>query len=209
MRLNPTDFDRLLNGLGQNFTLRKAFACPCVNPHSGAAKPNCPFCEGKGRQWTAGVDGKAAVVSRNAMRKVVDIGFMDAGDMMISIPSDSPIYQIGQFDRVLTRNRTEPFSKNMVRGQNDVLKLPVLLIERAYWIDKTGQMVEAEPPTVGADGVLSWRANAPPMGTTYSLTGRQQQEYFVYQEMPFDRPMHFGSTLPRRVILRRFDLLGR
>lgn len=209
MRLNPTEFNQLLNGLGQHFTLRKAFACPCVNPNSGAAKLNCPFCDGKGRQWTAGVDGKAAVVSRDAMRKVVDIGLMDEGDMMISIPSDSPIYQIGQFDRVVTRNRTEPFSKNMVRGQNDVLKLPVLLIERACWIDKSGQMVEAEPPTVGADGVLSWRANAPPMGTTYSLTGRQQQEYFVYQEMPFDRPMHFGSTLPRKVILRRFDLLGR
>jgi len=41
------------------------------------------------------------------------------------------------------------------------------------------------------------------------LTGRRRQEYFVYAEMPFDRPIHYGLTLPRRVVIRRFDLYGK
>lgn len=209
MRLDPIAFNGLINGLGQHFTIRKAYACPCVNQNSGAAKPDCPFCFGKAWQWAGGVDGRAAVVSRDTLRKFVDFGSVDEGDMMISIPSDSPIYQIGQYDRVVTRNRSEPFSLKMVRGQRDAMRFPVTQIERVFWINQLGVIVESTPPDIDANGVLSWASNAPPMGVTFSITGRRQQEYFVYQELPFDRPMHFGSALPRKVILRRFDLLGR
>ena len=208
MRLSPRRFNRLLNHMGQEFAWRKAYACPCVNPHSGAATHNCPHCAGKGRLWAGAVTGKAGIVGRDQMKNFAVFGMWDAGDIMLSIPSDSPLYGIGQFDRVVAVNRSEPFSMNLVRGQNDLIRFKPLEIERVFWL-ANNQIVDADPVSLLPDGRLLWGAVAPPMGVAYSVTGRRVPEYFCYQELPADRPMHFGEPLPRRVTMRRFDLFGR
>lgn len=209
MRLQPEAFDRLLNDIGQRFTWRRAFACPCINPASGAPRHDCPHCLGKGRAWASPVEGVAGVVGREQMRDFAEVGVVDAGDVMLSIPSDSPLYELGQYDRLVSLNRSEPFSQVLVRGRDARLRYPVLSVERATYIDASGALVEAAAPSVTADGLLSWGAGAPPAGVQVSLTGRRRPEFFVYQDLPFDRPHHFGRRLPRRVVLRRFDLYGR
>lgn len=209
MRLSSRRFNRLLNQVGQDFAWRRSYACPCLNPNSGAAKPNCPLCGGKGRAWEQAVSGKAGIVGRDQMKNFAVFGMWDAGDIMLSIPSDSPLYAIGQFDRVMAINRSEPFSLNLVRGNNDLIRFPILSVERVFWLDPTGQAVDADSVSLLPDGRLQWGAVAPPVGITYSVTGRRTPEYFCYQELPADRPMHFGEPLPRRVTLRRFDLFGR
>jgi len=209
MRLQPEAFNRLLNDIGQRFAWRRAFACPCVSPASGAPRHDCPHCLGKGRAWAAPVEGVAGVVGRDQMRDFAQVGVVDAGDVMLSIPSDSPLYELGQYDRLVSLNRSEPFSQVLVRGRDTRLRYPVLSIERATYIDASGALVEAAAPSVTADGLLSWGAGAPPAGVQVSLTGRRRPEFFVYAELPFDRPHHFGRELPRRVVLRRFDLYGR
>ena len=130
---------------------------------------------------------------------------------MLSIPHTSPLYKLGPFDRLLARQRTEPFSLNVVRGVNDALRIPAESISRVFWVDGQSQARECDAPAIGAGGELSWPAGAvaPPVGVTYSITGRAFQEFFVYLDLPADRPMHHGAPLPRRVVLRRFDLLGR
>lgn len=210
MRLSPVDFNSFLNQMGQIFGWRKAYACPCINQHSGAPKPNCPHCSGKGRLWDVSIEGLSGITGREAMKEFATFGVLDAGDIMLSIPSDSPLYAMGQYDRVLAKNRSEPFSLNFVRGQNDLIRFPVLSIERVFWLDDANVIHEAAPlPTVGATGIIAWGASAPPLGETYSVTGRRTPEFFCYQELPFDRPHHAGEPLPRRVVLRRFDLYGR
>lgn len=209
MRLSPDGFNRLLNQMGQAFSWRRAYACPCVNPNSGSARTNCPNCAGKGRLWVDPVEGLAGTVSRDQMKNFASFGLWDAGDIMLSIPSDSPLYDMGQFDRVLAINRTEPFSLNLVRGVNDLIRFPILSIERVFWMDKTDALVDIAGVEVLPDGRLQWGDVAPPINTTYSVTGRRRPEYFCYMEIPSDRPMHQGAPLPRRVTLRRFDLFGR
>lgn len=208
MRLSSASFNRLLNHMGQSFGWRRSYACPCVNPHSGQAKPNCPVCAGKGRLWDGARDGIAGVISRDQMKNFAAFGVWDAGDIMLSIPSDSLLYQIGQFDRVLANNRSEPFSLNFVRGTNDLVRFPIIAVDRAYYL--SGDVpVELDVLGVLPDGRIQWGASAPPVGVTYSVTGRRTPEYFCYQELPADRPMHHGEPLPRRIVLRRFDLFGR
>lgn len=209
MRLNPKAFNRMLNDMGQRFAWRRAFACPCINPHSGAPKPGCPYCHGKGRAWGDPVEGVAGVVGRDQMREFAQFGIWDAGDVMLSIPSDSPLYDIGQFDRVVALDRSEPFSMTLVRGRNDRLREPLVEVERAYWIDDSDKIVEGRIAGIGPNGVIQWDGVPPPMGEQFSITGRRRPEYFVYQDLPFDRPHHKGAPLPRRVVLRRFDLYGR
>lgn len=194
--------------MGQNFAWRRAHACPCVNPNSGQAKPNCPYCLGKGRYWDDPVVGAAGIVGRDQMQQFAQFGIWDAGDIMLSIPSDSPLYAIGPFDRVAALNRSEPFSIAFVRGVNDVIRFPVIGIESVSWFDGT-RLVTATDVTAQADGTLVFASDKPAQGTTYSVTGRRTPEFFVYQELPADRPMHYGQPLPRRVVLRRFDLYGR
>jgi len=207
MKLSPKAFNRFLNYIGQDFGWRRSYACPCVNRNSGAANPSCPFCQGKGRQWGDVVLGKAGIVSRDQMRDFSQLGVWDQGDIMLSIPSDSPLYDVGVFDRILAINRSEPFSINMIRGLNDTIKFPVISVERVFWVDKN--VIRDVPlPTVNPDGTLTWSSGSPPNGVTYSVTGRRTPEYYVYTELPVDRPMHFGEPLPRRVVLRRFDLFG-
>lgn len=208
MRFSARAFNSFLNGVGQDFSWRKAFACPCVNPNSMQASPTCPVCNGKGRSWESAVTGRAGVAGRESMKQWAQFGLWDAGDVMLSLPSDSPLYDMGQFDRVLMLNRTEPFSINMIRGMNDIIRFPVVSVDRVFWI-VGGAIVEGALPTVLPNGVLDWGASAPPMATNYSLTGRRVPEYFVYQDLPMDRPHHAGMRLPRKVVIRRFDLYGR
>lgn len=209
MRLSSPAFNRHLNSMGQAFRWRRGYACPCVNPNSGQAKANCKQCSGKGRLWGAGVDGVAGVVSQSRMRNYATFGVWDADDMMLSIPSDSPLYAMGQFDRVEAVNRTEPFSISFLRGLNDVIRFDVVSLERCFRLDANENIVELPLPTINPNGTMTWAAGGPPAQSSFSLTGRRRPEYFCYLELPTDRPIHYGETLPRKVVLRRFDLFGR
>lgn len=209
MKLSGAAFNRMLNQMGQSFQWRRGYACPCINKNSGQAKTNCAHCSGKGRLWGEAVEGSAGTVSQSKMRQYATFGVWDQDDVMLSIPSNSPLYGIGQFDRVEALNRTEPFSINFVRGLNDAIRFRVVSLERAFYLDANEQIVECPLPTVNPDGSLTWGAGAPPPQATFSLTGRRHPDYFCYLEIPTDRPMHFGEKLPRRVVLRRFDLFGR
>lgn len=126
---------------------------------------------------------------------------------MLSIPSNSPLYGLGEFDRVVAMNRSEPFSLNMTRG-SEVMRPLVLEVERVFWLDESLGIQEGAIPEV-VDGAIVWGSNAPPEGKVYSITGRRREEFFVYRDIPVDRPLHHGVKLPRRVVLRRFDLYGR
>ncbi|MGR9108258.1 MAG: hypothetical protein ACU843_15160 [Gammaproteobacteria bacterium] len=143
------------------------------------------------------------------MKKFMDLGMFDDGDTMVTIPSDSPMYEIGEFDRVDTVSRTEPFSVNIVTGLATSLRFKPESIDRVTWLDSNDALVVGDIPTINKDGSLTWVGSTPPQNTTYSVTGRRFPAYFCYMDLPLDRPYHFGKQLPRRVVLRRFDLFGR
>lgn len=208
MILASGKFNILLNGYAQSFLWRKGYACPCVNPNSGQPKIGCTTCSGKGRFWSAAVSGVAAVMGRDVMKKQSGFGVFDQGDIMLSIPSDSPLYALGMYDRVAAVNRTEPFSQNFVAGINENLRFTPVSIDSVYWLDGSSQLVSGDIPTINSNGTITWGAIKPPVKTTYSMTGRRHPEYFAFDEIPLDRAHHNGEPLPRRVVVRRFDLFN-
>jgi hypothetical protein len=210
MKLSARAFNRHLNHLGQSFSWRRGYACPCVSRDSGQPNPQCNHCEGKGRLWTdTAVEGTAGVVSQAKLRQYEHFGPFDKDDIMLSIGSDSPLYAMGQFDRMVALQRTEPFSLTLVRGLNDTIRFPILSIDRAMQINAQDELVDLPLPKVKADGTLDWDGSPPPAGLNFSLTGRRRPQYYCYLELPTDRPMHHGEPLPRKLIMRRFDLFGR
>lgn len=215
MRLNPKAFDSFLAGnIGQDLLWRRRWGCACVNPTSGAPDPKHQLCGGKGHIWDDPVATKAGVAHQETQAELQAAGLWEAGDMVLSIPQASgAMYDnCSRFDRVTMLNSDDIFSQPLTRGApTERLIFAVHSIERCFWLHSTTrQIVEGGVPVVDANGGLSWpNGGEPPPGTAYSLTGKKYSEYFVFQGWPSDRGEHFGRRLPKKVILRKFDLLNR
>jgi hypothetical protein len=95
----------------------------------------------------------------------------------------------------------------LVYGVNDTLKFTPTQIDSVIWIDGSDAIITGTVPTI-VNGALVWSGTIPPVKTSYTITGRRAPEYYCYQDLPLDRPHEFGEPLPRRVVLRRFDLMG-
>lgn len=208
MKLSPERFNALLNGVGQRTEWRRAYSCPCINPASKAPSFQCPQCHGIGSVWAAPVNGMVALSGQKLQRAWAQFGAWQNGDVVVTIPSDSPLYVLGEADRVVLSDSSAPFSNTLVRGDNDKLNFSVVTVDRVFWL-VNNQITEGGIPTVGVDGTLTWVDGEPPAGTQYSVTGRQRPEYFVYGDFPQDRAHQQGTALPRRVVLRSFDLFRR
>lgn len=207
--LNPGAFNRHLAMIGQGYAWRKSYACPCVNPDSGAARHNCLQCSGRGRIWADAVEGVAGMAGAKTQREWVQFGVYESGDVVVTIPSDTPLYGMGPFDRVRALHSTEQFSLQLVRGEGDRLRFAVKAITRVFWLDEDEAVVEGGIPTVSGTGALTWASGAPPAGTQYSISGERFQEYYCFGMLPSNREEHQGAKLPKRVVLRRWDLFGR
>ena len=215
MRLSPARFNGLLSarsGVGQALTWSRASVCPCRDPFSGAAKQGCPTCQGKGVFWGAAVDAWSGMASMRVAREWAAFGLWESGDVVLTIPSDSPFYAAGESDRAVMVNSSEPFSVVLTRGSADAAPATAISISQVLWLDPTAQTpVYGSIPALAPGGAMTWAPGvaAPPAGVQYTLQGRRQPEYYLFRDFPQDRAHQGGSTLPRRVILRRFDLFGR
>jgi hypothetical protein len=210
--LSPAKFNALLSndrpGLGQNVTVQRATQCPCRSPTSGAAEQGCPLCRGKSYIYDAAITAWTGLAGQKVMRQWAQFGMFEEGDVICTIPSNSPMYAIGENDKVVFTDSTEPFSQ-IVMGGVDYLPWPVVQIDRVIWrAAVTKALVEGGIPVQETDGTLTWASGAPPTGTQYSVTGRRNPAYWVFQEFPQDRAHSAGLALPRRVVLRKYSLAG-
>lgn len=214
MFLNPTNFNRFLNRMGQTVQWRQAQDCPCRNTYSGSPDPACPVCEGSGQAWAPPVSCTVATTSMRVNREWAQFGQWESGDLVVSLPGDSPAYGMGEFDHLTFVNSSVPFSLVLTSGSEAALRFPVAAVRSASMIED-GELVDLPLPTVDADGMVVWPMDAsgnslaPSSGVQYSLSGRKHPEYFCYGAFPQDRAHHHGAALPRKVVLRKFDLFGR
>ena len=213
MKFNPVAFDRHLKNIGQQIVWRKSYACACVNPASGNPDPKHALCSGNGRIWDDGVPSVVGIASQQTLAEWVQSGLYEAGDMVMSIPQASPMWDANQFDRIVMLNSTDGFSQPLVRGTpTERLIFTPASIGRVFWLNPTdrNQIVEGGIPVCDANGYLSWpNGGAPPMGASYSMTGEKVTEYFIFGQFPSDRNEHSGMRLPKRLVARKWDLFGR
>lgn len=214
MKFNAAAFDRHLANIGQRVTWQRAYACACVSPQSGAPDPKHALCSGKGRLWDAPILTVTGVANQETLAGWQQTGLWESGDMVLSIPQNSPLYEAGQYDRVVMLDSTDVFSQPLVRGAPaERLIFKVKEINRVFWLNPANrnQVVEGSVPVLADDGTLSWPGGAgePPPGTTYSVTGVKYSEYFIFDKYPSDRGEHSGMRLPKKLVARRFDLFNR
>jgi hypothetical protein len=211
MRLNPNSFNRFLDNIGQKFVWRRAYACSCLVPGEGAPDRKCPHCHGKGHIWQDPTPCMAASAGQKTQINWAKMGRFDSGDIVLTVQGNSPLWEAGEFDRVTMLNASDRFSHPLTHGSpSERLQFTANLIDRVYWIDPiTKNIVEGGIPTADANGRLTWTTGEPPPGMSYSISGTRLSEYFIFAEMPRNRNMHSGARLPKNMVLRRWDLLGR
>ena len=207
--LSPARFNAMLNRMGQRIAWRRAHDCPCRDPHSGAADMHCPICNAKGVFWETAKEGRAAIAGQKVQHNWAKLGEYESGDQVLSLPADSVLYGLGQFDRLAMLQSSTPFSVVLTHDGSERLRFSVHEVIRVFWLDVDKNIVDGRIPAVGADGSPSWTAGVPPDGQQYTVTGRQHPEYFVFTELPQDRAHYGGQPLPRRVVARRMDLFSR
>lgn len=215
MRLSPERFNGLLANLGQNVLWRRAQLCPCRDSYSDAARQGCPVCAGKGLFWGEPQPARVALSGMKVQQQWAAFGAYEQGDVVITLPSDSPVYALADGDRVLFSDSTIGFTQIFRHGaDDDPLPFAVHSIERVFWLDPDGEItLDGDIPVVDADNRLRWtRANPvkPTAGQQYSMIGRKNTEYFVaLSSLVQDRAHHQGAKLPRKCVLRPWDLYGR
>lgn len=209
MELNPEHFNRFIEKLGQDVDWQRAHDCPNRDPDSHAHQSDCRICR-NGRIWDSAVAGVLALSGQKVARAWQQSGLWENGDVVCTLPSDTALYAMGEYDRVLFKQSSLPFSTVRVNTGTQNLGFPLVAIDRVFWsnVEKTA-IVAGSIPTVSPTGDLTWASGGPPAGVQYTLSGRKRPEYFCYKEFPQDRAHHHGKTLPRRVVLRSFDLYGR
>lgn len=210
MKLSPTKFNAHLAHMGQRVLWSKSYRCPCTDRATGSPLPSCPRCRGIGFFWVDPVDSVCGVSGMHMRKMWASFGMADLGDVVLTIPSNTPLYAAGHYDRIVMADSSEPFSTTLFHSTTDRLYWSRVDIDRVFWFsgDKT---IEGGIPEVQSNGFLSWPdyRSAPPAGKEFSITGRFRPEYFVFTDMPQDRAHHSGLQLPRRIVARRIDLLGR
>ena len=209
MRLSPERFNGWLGNIGQVFGWQRAYFCPCRDPHSGSPDMNCPHCFGKGYAWDGPIPSVSGIAGQKIQREWAQFGMWESGDVVLTIPSNSPMYAMGEFDRATMSHSSQPFS-TYLRSLDQAMPWIIVSIDRVFWLND-GEAVDLALPTISEDGrSLVWAAPGPvPPGVMLSVTGRRRPEYFCWGDFPSDRAHHSGADLPRRVVLRRFDLYGR
>jgi hypothetical protein len=195
MRLSPARFNRFLGSLAQSVEWRRASDCPCRDPHSGAPAVDCAH---------------LALSGQKVQRAWAQHGLFQKGDVVCTLPSNEAVFAIGEFDRVVFRDSSVPFSVVRTNDGQQNIGFPVLSIDRVFWLnDDKSAIVEGRVPRISDTGTLTWPSGGPPSGRQYTLDGRKHPEYFCYMEFAQDRAHHGGEPLPRRVVLRLFDLYSR
>ena len=210
--LSPGRFDRLLSsrdGMGQQLSWARATQCPCRNPITGAARIGCLQCAGKGVFWAASVPAWAGMASMKVARDWAAFGQFETGDVVLTVPNTSPFWAAGEWDRAIMINSSEPFDALLTYTGAEKANFPVVSFDQVVWLNTSQAVVMGGLPVQNPDRTLSWPAGSPPSNTQYSLRGRKRPEYFVFKDFPQDRAHFGGLPLPRRVIMRKFDLFGK
>lgn len=213
MQLAPASFNRLIGHLGQAALWRPSQLCPCRDPYSGAADPGCAACHGRGVFWRAPIRCKVGLTGLKVAREWRDFGMWEDGDVVLTLPSDSPVYAAAENDQIILTDSSVPWAETHTRGAPDERWPAYLVKAEAIAVLEAGVPVAAGvprlPPTE-TGGPPAWGdATRPAIGQQYSVRGRRRPIYYVFRQLPQDRAHHGGLTLPRRVSVRSFDLFGR
>ena len=213
MPMSVGRFNAQLRRQGQDMGWAKAARCPCRDIDSGAARRGCPICHSIGVFWSAPVASHAGLAGMKVQREWQSFGEYQSGDVVVSVPSDTPLYACGENDRVTFSQSSRSFDVVLTRGDpGEIIRSRVIAFDRCFRLTPDGRAIsECDLPLQNADGTVAFAAGVvqPDVGQQYTVMGRCRPEYFLFKDLAQDRAHYGGLALPRKLALRLFDLFAR
>lgn len=232
-RLDPEEFDALIEARGVACLLRRSIRCPCLRIESRQARVGCPVCGGLGYAYPLELEQPivALVLGRNARRRQEPVGqavsgtckitfqrgiLPAQGDMILPDGEEHAVQQVlrraqAQVDPQVVRNRqTAPDQlAPLIQATTERLLYPdVTAIETVYWLDDE----KLRACVQGADYVrrgnaIEFRADrGPPAGKAFSIRYRAPGAYVIAPGEPVTRTGEEG--FPYQCEGQRLDRWG-
>lgn len=209
MQLSEELFNTFLGNVGVVVTWSRASECPCRVARTGGTNVDCPVCEGLRYVWDGAVETRIGLTGLKIDRQFGQMVEWQKGDALATIPSDSPAYVCGEYDRFMVTDGENRFNAVLTKGKDRLKHNGVKAIERVFSVMGGNVNDYQEWDHYEMNGrELVWHPSAGiPEGTQYSVRYVASPEYFVYRDLPQDRPQ-FSLDLPRKVPLRLMDLFS-
>jgi len=206
----PDRLNTMLQLIGQAATWERASRCPCRSTRTGGADVACVVCKGVGWIWDAPQPCSFGVSGSTPSRKFAAFAEWEDGDVLLTIPSDSPAYDMGERDRITLTDSSLRSAEVLTRGTQDTLRYRKPIAILTVWaIVNTIRKEYYESIDYLMDGpTIRWLTDPFPAGQPYSVLYRARPEYFVYRELAGDRPMG-GRSMPRKVHVKLMELWNR
>lgn len=189
----------------------KSTQCPCMDVTTLSADPQCPYCHGIGFTWETGIKTIVGLAGEKAQMKWLNSGLYEEGDLVCTIPEISVMWDdFGPYDRLIALNATHSFSRVFIKGHpTERLNVPVESIKSVYWRNAAGDVVNGVIPKVSSNGEITFpdEGKVPPYQTKYVMKGLTYSDYFIFRDIGANRNEHSGMRLPKKLVLRRFNLL--
>lgn len=231
VKLRENSFNELIRRRGGSVIYRRSIKCTCWDDSSGQPHYDCKACGGYGYIYDAPIEETHVLVMNLALNKeFTQLGEYRMGDCVMTIPHikkimgedqlwqypPHPMYDIGERDQVTLLDSEFRTHETLVRGEPILGRLPDTL--RQEFVTKILAIIQANPDTgeVKHYGTSLWScsgstiqwltADAPAIGTKYSVLYYNHPTYVVYTQLPQSRDPD-GQHMPKRVVIRFKDVI--
>ena len=200
----------MLELIGQAATWERASRCPCRSTRTGGADVACVVCKGIGWIWDAPQPCAFGVSGSTPSRKFAAFGEWEDGDVLLTIPSDSLAYDMGERDRITMTQSSLRSTEVLTRGTNETLRYSQPIALSTVWgIVANARQEFYDSIDFQLDGhTMLWLTTTLSAGQQYSVLYTARPQYFVYRELVGDRPMG-GRSMPRKVHVKLMELFNR
>ena len=167
--------------------------------------------------YTAVRDYRIGVSGVTFTKQFAQFGEWDRRDMIATVPARDAsgalleIYGIGDFDRVTLVDSVVRQSFVGQRGQADTVpERTIRAVTDAFGLHNGAKVPLEDGTDFRVTGnTVEWLSSALAVGEGYTLRYVASPEYFVWTSIEQPRAHDLGKALPKRVVLRSFDLFGR
>lgn len=189
---------------GETLTFYQGRSCDCAR--FGHPQSSCVYCQGTGFVVGAGVEVVFLVTGVKSHLKFIEAGILEAGDLILTIPTDSAYLEVVKpGDRLKLNLRRETREEVLARGEDTKDVLREAHVVSVGSITQGATTYEAEDDYEVSGNEITWVGSAPAAGSKYTVNYKYNPVYVVFNELPFTRTSK-GTLLPRRLGMQKLEL---
>jgi hypothetical protein len=120
----PSDFEDIIQQKGYNLNWSKSVACPCIDPATSHAVPDCINCDGRGRYFYESENIKGIITRQNKELQIGEtIGTLEPGDAFLTVSHDK---FLSIYDHITNMDSTTVFTETIIHSDKsgDWLRYP-------------------------------------------------------------------------------------